>query len=63
MVIMMVMLLTDRSIDIEEKHYVGHMHTEYEIGRPTTWQNPRRHHHKPLQRRYNKQLAINVMEL
>ena len=72
MVVMRVaMLLIDRSIDVEESHYVGHMRIEYEIGRPTTWQNPRRHQHlrhklptlRPLQSRYKKRLAFNVVEL
>jgi len=48
-----------RSIDVEESHSVGHMQTEYKIGRPTAWQNPRRHQHlrhklptlRPLQSR------------
>ena len=68
---MMVLLLIDRSIYVEESHYVGHMQTEYTIGDhqhgnnrgdisicATSWL-----HSDPMQSRYKKQLAFNVVEL
>ena len=62
MVMTMAMALIDRSIDVEESHSVGHMQTEYKIGRPTTWQNPRRHQHLRHKVAYTQTPAEPVQE-